>query len=305
MAKVKKTSKQRRRLDSFSKDIGAWVLLLPSAICIVMLVLRPYILGAAWSLFNMRGYEVTDFVGLENYKRVLTDTVFVKTFVNTWKYVLWSLVVGLIIPFVTAVIMNELLHLRKLTRVVVYLPGIMPAVAVSVLWTLIYAPDASGLLNTILTKFGFEPYVWLMDSRFTILYIIVSMTWSGMGGTAIYYFAALQGINHELYEAALMDGAGFFRRIRTVTMPQMSGMLLLFGIRQCIGVFNLVDQPLQMTGGGPNNASMSLGLLNYRYAFKDYRPQYALALSMIMLVVLLIFTFIYYYADKRLEENQM
>lgn len=302
---VEKTVKSGRKARSVLKDLGAWILLLPSVIGIAVLIIRPQILGAVWSFFRMKGFTVTDFVGLENYKTVLMDSAFLKALGNTFQYVFWSLVIGFPIPFIVAILMNELLHARSFTRVMVYLPGIMPAVACSVLWTLIFYPDPSGLLNTILIKFGMEPYIWLEDSRFTILYIIISMTWQGMGGTAIYYFATLQGVNRELYEAALIDGAGFFKRIKVVTLPYMYGTLLLFAMRQCISVFSITDQPLQMTGGGPNNASLSLGLLNFRYAFKDYKPQYALALGIIQFIILFVFTIIYNKVDKRLDENNM
>ena len=297
--------KKQNKTFSLKKDAGAWMLLIPSAFLTYLLTIRPQALGIFWSFFNMKGFTVEDFVGFDNYRRVVTDTAFAQTFLNTWIYVLWSLVIGLALPFVIAIVMNELIRARKTVRVITYLPAIMPAVAVSMLWYYMYYPDASGLLNMLLAKFGREPYVWLQDSRFTILYIIISMTWSGAGGTALYYFAGLQGINRELYEAAMMDGAGFFRRIRVVTIPQMSGMLILFAIKQCIAVFNIVDQPMQMTGGGPNNASMSLGLLNYRYAFVNYKPQFTLALGVIMLIILSLFSVIYFAVNKRIEENQM
>lgn len=290
---------------SLKKDISAWILILPALFCIFFFILRPQILGVYWSFFDMKGFTATDFVGFDNYRRVLTDTAFLQTFTNTWIYVILSIALGFFIPFIVAVVMNEMLHMTKLIRVVVYLPSVMPAVAVSLLWYFLYYPDEMGLLNMFLSKFGLEPYGWLQDSRFTILYIIISMTWSGMGGTAIYYFSGLQGINHELYEAAIMDGAGFFRRIFVVTIPQMSGMLILFLIRQIIGVFNVMEQPMQMTGGGPNNASMTLGLLNYRYGFVLKKPQFAMALGVIMFVFLLAFAIIYFKVNKRLEENQM
>lgn len=301
---VKKGLK-RKKSFSIKKDIGAWVLLIPSAFLTYLLVLRPQILGMFWSFFDMKGFSIGDFVGLDNYRRVLTDTSFAQTFWNTWLYVIWSWVVGLILPFAIAIVMNEMLRMRRTVRVITYLPAIMPAVAVSMLWYYMYYPDASGLLNMILVKLGKEPYGWLQDSRFTILYIIISMTWSGAGGTALYYFAGLQGVNRELYEAAMIDGAGFFKRIQVVTFPQMSGMLILFAIKQCISVFNVVDQPMQMTGGGPNNASMTLGLLNYRYAFVNYKPQFTLALGVIMLIILSVFSVIYFIVNKRIEENQM
>lgn len=294
-----------RGLSSLKKNFSGWVLVLPSVLCVCMFVLWPQVLGVIYSFFSMKGFQIEKFVGLDNYIRLMTDTVFMKAFINTWMYVFWSLIIGFIVPFAIAIVMNELLHFRRLTRTIVYLPSIMPTVAVSLLWFYMYYPDSSGLLNMILEKLGMEPYIWLQDSRFTIIYIIISMTWSGMGSTAIYYFAGLQGVNRELYEAAMLDGAGFFRRIVTVTMPQMSGILILFLMRQIIGVFNIIDQPLQMTSGGPNNASISMALLNYRYGFVMHRPQLALAGGVVMFLVLIVFTFIYFWVDKRIQENQM
>ena len=124
-----------------------------------------------------------------------------------------------------------------------------------------------------------------------------------MGGTAIFYFANLQGVNNEIYEASLIDGAGFLLRVKTVVIPYMAPMMLLFAIRQCIGVFQVVDQPLQMTGGGPNNASMSLGLLSYNYAFVNYRPQFAMALNVVTFFVIMVFTVMYNKLDKKLGES--
>ena len=133
------------------------------------------------------------------------------------------------------------------------------------------------------------------------------MTWNGCGATALYYFAAMQGINRELYEAALIDGAGYWMRVRVVTLPYMYGMLILFGVKQIIAVFNVMEQVLQMTGGGPNNASVTLGLLNYRYAFENggQNAQYALALGVIMFLILSVFALIYFRLDKKIQDNQM
>ncbi len=295
--------KKKRGVSFFLKDLSGWMLMLPSIVLVVMFVVRPQILGVIWSTFNMRGFTVQDFIGLRNFQIILSNADFLKTFTNTWLYLIYSLIVGLLPPFVMAIIMNEMACFRKTIRTLVYLPGIMPAISVSILWSFVYYPDATGLLNMVLGMFGMEPYVWLQDGRFTILWIIVSMTWTGMGGTAIYYFAGLQGVNSELYEAAMMDGAGFIRRLRTVTIPHMLPMFMLFAVRQCVGVFQVVNQPLQMTGGGPNNASMSLGLLAYNYAFVNGKPQFAMALNVITFFVIIIFTLIYYKVDKKVTQD--
>ena len=152
---------------------------------------------------------------------------------------------------------------------------------------------------------GFGSYVWLQDARWTIPFIVLSMTWHGAGATTLYYFAALQGVSRELYEAAMIDGAGFFRRIRTVAIPHISVISLLFLVRQILGVFTVMEQPLQMTDGGPNNASMSLGLQTYKYAFVQNRPQLAMALSVIMFLILCLATLFYFRMEKKLSDNIM
>lgn len=300
--------KKRSALTRFiSHDLSAWILLIPMLICVFYFNLRPQILSVYWSFHKMVMYTPKEFVGLKNYITVVSRPDFWQTVKNTLTYVFWAFLIGFPLPFIIALIMNELVHFRKLTRVLVYFPSVMPAMATSLLWVFIYNPSAGGLMNMVLGKFGIAPYQWLQDSRFTILWIIISMIWHSCGSTAIYYFAAMQGINRDLYEAAMLDGAGYWRRVKIVTLPYMYGMLILFGVRQIIHVFNVMEQVLQMTGGGPNNASVSLGLLNYRYAFENggKNAQYALALGVMMFIVLSVFAILYFFLDKRIKENQM
>ena len=249
----------------------------------------------------MKGYKVQEFVGLENYKTVITDSMFLKTLWNTCQYVLWSIVIGFFIPIIIAIMLNEIVHFRNTARILIYFPSILPVAGVSLLWYFVFYPDAGGLLNMVGSLFGMDPYVWLQDARWTIMYIVISMTWSGCGATVIYYFAALQGVNRELYEAAIIDGAGFICRIRTITMPHIAGIALLFLIRQIIGVFSVMEQPLQMTDGGPNGASTTLGLLAYKYGFVSIKPDLAMAVGVIMFVILIVITCFYFYLDKRIE----
>lgn len=301
---LKKNRSAGARLAAvMKKNWGAWLLLLPAVLCIYFFIIRPQIECIYWSFFNMKGYNLQDFAGLDNYKRVLSDTTFLKTLWNTCQYVLWSLLIGAGLPVIIAVILNEMVHIRNTLRFCVYFPSALPGVAIMMLWYLIYYPDQGGLLNMILSHFGAGPYGWLQDENWTILYIVISMTWSGAGATAIYYFAALQGVSKELYEAALIDGAGFVRRFRVVTFPHISGVFLLFVVKQIIGVFSIMEQPLQMTDGGPNDASLTLGLMAYRYGFVSVRPQLAMAVSVIMFVILLFLTCFYFKLNKKIESN--
>jgi multiple sugar transport system permease protein len=149
---------------------------------------------------------------------------------------------------------------------------------------------------------GLGPAMWLSNKSLTIPLIIVSMSWHGFGSTMIMYLSVLQSVDKSLYDAARIDGAGFFRRIRTVLMPHMWGILLLCAIKQIIGVFQITEQPLIMTGGGPNGASMTLGLTNYFYAFKYGQMDKSLAMGVISFLLLIGLTFVYFHLDKKIND---
>lgn len=284
------------------RNLSGWLLMAPTVIAFIILVWRPIIIGISYSFFDLQGFEPQRFVGLDNYKDVITDTNFLDTLKNTVLYVFWSLVIGFPLPFICAVMLNEFIYAKGYFKVSTYLPVIVPAIASSLIWKMIYSDGPGGLLNMVMYFFGVGPLGWLSNKSLTIPLIIISMTWHGFGSTLIMYLATLQGVNSELYEAARIDGAGLIQRIKIVLIPHMRSLLLLLAIKQIIGVFQVVEQPLAMTGGGPNNASMSLGLTNYFYAFKFGQYEKSLALGGITFLLLIGLTFIYFHFDKKSQE---
>ena len=297
-----KSLKNRKGIfSSVKRNMMGWLMLLPAVLCMYFFILRPMVMGAYLSFFDMKGYTPQEFIGLENYRNVISNSSFTQTLLNTCKYVWWSVIVGFFLPIILSLMLNEMVHLRASLRFLLYLPAVLPASAAALLWYFIYHPSSGGLLNMVLMHFGLDPYVWLQDSGKTILYIIISMTWAGAGSNVLYYYATLQGVNRELYEAAVIDGSGFFRRLKIITLPHISGIVLLFFVRQIIGVFSVMEQPMMMTDGGPNGASMTLGLQIYKYAFVYYKPQLAIALSCILFLILVVFTSFYYVLDKKVE----
>lgn len=283
-------------------DISGWLLMLIPVLIFFVVVWRPIIIGISYSFFDMKGSLRGAFVGFENYKDVLTDSNFLDTLFNTVKYVVWSLIIGLPIPFIAAIILNEMLRGQSFFKFATYLPVIIPGVAVCLIWRMVYMENGAGLLNMVLGTLGADPVAWLANKSLVIPLIIISMSWQGFGSTLIVYLATMQSINQELYEAARLDGAGFFGRIRHVLLPHMRGLVLLMAIRQIIGIFQITEQPLIMTGGGPNNASMSLGLTNYFYAFKYGQFEKSIALGVISFVLMLILTLVYFKLDKKFSE---
>ena len=300
---IKTKSRVNKIAGTVKRDFSAWLLILPFLVFALVSIWMPTVKGVIWSFFEMNGYEVGKFAGLENYIQVFTNTDFVQTMFNTFKYVIWSIIIGYWIPVLIAVLLNEVKRGSGYLKFAIYFPAMVPSIAVSLLWYYIYFPNTTGLLNMVLGKLGMEPLVWLQNANLTIVYIVISCTWCGMGGTMLVYYSALQNINRDLYEAALLDGAGFLRRIWSITLPQISGILLINFVGQVINIFQIFEQPLAMTGGGPNNASMSLGLLSYKYAFQDFKIGNSLAVNVVMLIVLIFFTMFYFSLEKKTDNT--
>ena len=297
-------NKKKHKLNVIRSNTIGWLLFLPTVVCMYLAVWRPQVVGFAWSFFKLNGYNVSKFVGFKNYISVISNSNFLMWLKNTFEYVFCSLIVGYLPPFLVAVILNELIHLKKTFRVISYLPVIIPGIAGMMIWKFIYSPEPSGLLNTFLANFGIEPQQWLQNPKWTILLITIYSTWKSFGSTMLLYYAALQGCDKTLYEVAALDGATPLQKMWYVTIPQVFGTLILCLINQIISVFQVMEQPLAMTGGGPNGASTSLGYKMYEYGFVSQGTVgLALAIGGIMFVILMFLNIVYIKANKKLEEN--
>lgn len=157
----------------------------------------------------------------------------------------------------------------------------------------------------IIAKFGGEPRQWLNDPDFTIIGIIIYSTWKGFAGSMLLYYASVQSVSVELYEAAMIDGAGPLKRLWHVTRPAMEGIILLSFVRQIISVFQIMEQPLAMTGGGPNGASTSLSYQLYQYGFNSggKGTGQAMALGVIIFLILIVFTIFYFWLNRKVEDR--
>ena len=285
------------------KNILGLALFTPFVLLLYLFVIRPQVIGIIYSLFDMVGFEPIKFVGFENYKNILSNPDFPPILFNTIKYVLWSLVIGFPLPVIMAIMVNEMRSSQGFFRFSLYLPAIVPTIAASMIWFFMYYPDRAGLFNAVLSKFGIAPLSWLQDSRLVIPLIVVSGTWKSAGATMIMYVAALTGVNQELYEAAVIDGAGLMKRICHITLPQISPIIILGLVQQIISVFQTLEQPMTMTGGGPNNASMPIAYWAYKEGFEGFRVANSLAISTITFLILIVMTVFYFSVNKKLEEN--
>lgn len=274
-------------------DFIGWLVMLPTLILFTFFVWEPLIESIRLSLYTAKGIRLEEFVGLSNYFRVIHHPDFLAAFKNTFAYIFWSLALGFIIPIILAILISETAHLKGLFRVGVYFPNMVPGMATVMMWGFFFTPGATGVLNILLSKIGIDNQMWLTNPGWTIPLIILTMTWKSAGSTALIYMASISGIPADLYEAATIDGAGIWQRIRSITLPSIFGLGKTLLILQVIAVFQILYEPLVMTNGGPNNASISLMQLVYNYAFRDFNYPMGAALSVMICVILVILSGLY------------
>lgn len=275
-------------------DLMGWIIMLPTLVLFAFFVWDPLLENIRLSLYKADGIRLVKFVGLDNYFSILSHPDFWAAFKNTFSYIGWSLVIGFITPIIAAILISETVHFKGLFRVGIYFPNIMPGLATVIMWGFFFKPGPTGTLNILLEKIGVNPQLWLTNPRLTIPLIVVSMTWKSAGATALIYMAGISSINPELYEAATIDGTTVLQRIRHITLPKIFSLAKTMLILQIISVFQILYEPMVMTNGGPNNASISIMQLVYNFAFRDYNFPAAAALSVVVCIVLIVLSGLYF-----------
>jgi multiple sugar transport system permease protein len=237
------------------------------------------------------------FVGLDNFTQVLADPQFGIAVGNTAWFALLALVFGFPIPIILAVVMSEVRRFRGIYSALAYLPVVIPPVVSVLLWRFFYDASSRGVFNTILGWIGIGPLPWLQSAGTAMPSIVIEATWANAGATVIIYLAALLSVPRELYDAADVDGASIWQKIVNITLPQLRSVLLITLILQLLATAQLFTEPLLFTSGGPNNSTLSILLLIYRYAFQNsLGGEYgmAAALSLMLAAFLAVFTAVYY-----------
>jgi len=214
------------------------------------------------------------------------------------KFALYGLLFGYAIPIVLALAINEVRYGKAYFRLAFYLPVIIPPLVTVFLWGYMYSPDG-GLLNGLLSLVGIGQQLWLQSPNTALQSLVVVTTWANAGGTMLIYLAALQSIPAELYEAAELDGAGIWGRVWSIALPQIRGVMLIMLILQIIATFQIFTEPFVLTQGGPVNATTTIMLLIYNYAFQNVDLGAASALSVILFLVLVAFSLGYFGVTRR------
>jgi multiple sugar transport system permease protein len=254
--------------------------------------------------FQKQKLGQTHWVGWHNVAQVWNDPSFGQAWLNTAEFTGLALLLGYVVPFLIAIVMNEFRHARGYLRVLVYLPVMLPPVASLVLFQYFYNPDY-GLFNHILHALHLPTSDWLQSPKMSMVAVVVASTWMNMGGATLIYLAALQGIPGELYEASEIDGAGILRRIWHVTIPQTRMILSMMLMLQIVATMQVFVEPFVLTNGGQgvNNSTTTVVYLIYQYAFNFSNYGAASALGLMLLLVLVVFALVYRWLISRVEEQ--
>jgi multiple sugar transport system permease protein len=243
-----------------------------------------------------------------NFSFVLNDPTFGIAVRNTGYFALLALIFGYPLPLVLAVLMSEVKRMKGLYSVLAYIPVVVPPVVSVLLWkTAFYDASSTGVFNTILGWFHIPAQPWIQNPSSAMPSLVLEATWAAAGGTIIIYLAALTNVAPELYDAAEVDGAGIWKKIWHVTLPQLRGILLITFILQIIGTAQVFLEPYLFTQGGPVNSTTTILLLIYQYAFQssDGGSNYgaATALSLMLAGFLAILSFVYFRVTRSWSEN--
>lgn len=255
----------------------------------LVFTLYPILSSLYYSLCNYSVIKDPVFIGLQNYKTLFQDKVFLKTISNT----LYMMCIGVPITTFIAVGVSVMLNNKALNqaytgivRVLFFLPTLVPSVVACLLWIWVMQPD-SGIVNRLLGYIGIQGPGWLSSPTWSKPAFILMMIWT-CGSAIIIYLAGLQDIPESLYEAAELDGAGFIKKTFYVTVPLMKSTILYNVVTSIIGVLQWFAEPYIITSGGPDNSTMFYSLYLYNNAFSYFKMGYASAQAWIMLIFALI-----------------
>ncbi len=302
--KAKATKKRKRNWKSvLKKNLVGWAFMIVPLILFSFFIWYPMIRNAILSFQD--GYTDPAFVGFDNFVSLFEDPTFLSALKNTFLYILWSLLIGYLVPVILGFLLSEVIHARGFFRIVLYLPCMISGMAVVFLFNSMYGDSSNDLFNVIITKLGFESHPWKGSTSLIIPLIVLAMTWKGAGSTALIYLSAFQSIDDSMYEAARMDGASAWQRFWRITIPALKGTLLTLLVLQIISVFQVFYEPLVIgPKGGPLDSSMSLMLLSYLYAFEDFEYGKSAACAMVLAIIIIAFTCVYALLDKYLKKKE-
>ena len=275
----------------FSKKTKfAYLIMLPALISVLIWAYYPLIKGSIMAFQDYRILLPTKYVGVSNFSEVLFTPRFWKSLLNTMYYAVLFLGLGFFSPVILAIMLHEVPKCKVLYRTLYYLPAVTSGLVIIFLWRGFYDPSPAGLLNKLVSVFGINPQTWLNDPKLAMLCVILPIVWANLGPGCIIYLAALKSIPEELYEAASIDGAGIWHKVKHIILSQLKPLLIINFVGAFIAAMRSFDFIFAMTGGGPLQSTHVVGLEIWYNAFLYLKFGYAVAMAWLIGSLLVGFT---------------
>ncbi|MET3807978.1 multiple sugar transport system permease protein [Nakamurella sp. UYEF19] len=279
----------RRRVGTAGESLTAYAFLAPNMLLLLVFVLFPLGWAVVVSLQQTNGFGAGAFVGLANYRHLFSDPLFWRSTVNTVVFTVVVTPVSMALGLGIAVLLNSVLPARGLFRSILITPMAISGVATALLGLLLF-DENNGVLDKLLDFIGLPAVHWQSGSAAAFASVVLVTLWWRVGFNMLIYLAGMQSIGPELYEAARLDGAGAWQRIRYVTVPLVGPSSFFLLILNVIYSFQVFDIIFVMTGGGPENATSVLVTYAYDQGFVTRDQGYAAAIGMVLLLLMMIFT---------------
>jgi multiple sugar transport system permease protein len=293
----RRAAKRRADRHRYRDTRLAYLLLAPVVILLGIFVIWPAVYAGFLSFQDWSFYKDPQFVGWKNYADVLTDPLFVATIGRGFLFVLMTVPPMLVLAFLFAsLVVSVSRRFATVLKVSIYIPTIISSVIASIVFVLIYTYDG-GILNAVLAAFHIDAVAWIGDPAWALLSVAVPAVWLGMGITSLIMVAAMVDIPTEYYEAAAMEGAGWWQKTIYITMPQMKNVFLYLLITGFVAAIQQFELPLVMTQGGPLDSTTLPNLFIFNHFRNDVNVGYSIAAALLLFVVLgsvsaLVFKFI-------------
>jgi multiple sugar transport system permease protein len=280
-----------------SERVWVWLLLAPTLVGLLFGAFGSIVATAGISLFDWDLITPPSYAGLANYARMLDDGNFQKALVNTFAFAAMYVPAVMFFSLAIALLLNRAIQGVSIFRTIYFLPAVSSAVAVGLIWSWIYAKD-TGVLNSIITSLGGEPVNWL-GTQNAMKSVVIMNVWGAVGEGAIIFLAGLQAVSRTYYEAAEVDGASDWTKLSRITLPLITPSIFFQLIIATINAFQAFEFIYVLTRGGPAGATTTLVYSIYRSGFDFFRMGYASAQAMVLAVIILGLTLIYFQAQRR------
>ncbi|MGB3781791.1 carbohydrate ABC transporter permease [Priestia megaterium] len=295
------TEKETKNRIKWKENVVAYTFLGPALLLLLLFLIIPAIMSVyyAFTDYYLLTPDMRKFVGLYNFINLFKDPIFLKSLVNTLKFVVWVIPLQIGAALGLALLLNKQRKANTFFKVAYFSPVVMSLVVISVLWLYLLNPN-EGIINNVLTYFGISAQPFLTSPKQAMFTIVFVSAWQGAGFQMLIFLAGLQNIPGDVYEAAQLDGMNKWQRFIYITLPLLKPTSIFIFITTLIGAFKLLVQPMVMTQGGPVNSTMTVVYYIYQTGFTDRMVGYASSIALLFGTIIGLVTL----AQRRLVKEE-